>query len=78
MTASRPTSILRASTMPKDRRARGAASAILQALAILLLVLMFSVILHKGFADVAALAQKHSGVDFWRALLRYLLANLGA
>jgi hypothetical protein len=63
MTPSRPASIY---------------AAILQALAILLLVLMLSVILHKGFADVSALAQKHSGLEFWRALGRYLLANLGA
>jgi hypothetical protein len=56
----------------------GSVRGILQALAILLLVLMLSVILYKGFADVSALAQKHSGPEFWRALGRYFLANLGA
>jgi len=49
---------------------------IVQVLAILGLLLMLSVIFHKGFADIAALAQKHSGGEFWQALVRYFLANL--
>jgi hypothetical protein len=56
----------------------GAPGAILQKLAIAVLVLMGAVILHKGFTDIHALAIKHSGEAFWRALLRYFLANLGA
>lgn len=55
-----------------------APGALLQKFAIALLVLMGGVILHKGFTDIHALALRHSGDAFWRALLRYLLANLGA
>jgi hypothetical protein len=33
-------------------------------------------ILHKGFADIAALAQKHGDSEFWQALARYLIGNL--
>ncbi len=49
---------------------------VLQIVAIGLLVLMFAVILHKGYADVARLAGEHRGGDFWLALLRYLFKNL--
>lgn len=49
---------------------------VLQVLAILLLVLICSVILHKAYADVSLLAGEHSGADFWRALARYLFKNL--
>lgn len=48
----------------------------LQLLAILGLLLIGAVILHKAYVDVAALAAQHSGADFWRALARYLLRNL--
>jgi hypothetical protein len=64
----------RASTKTGDKEK--AAAARLQIPAILCLVLMLSVILHKGLTDIAALAQKHPGQDFWRALGRYLIANL--
>jgi len=39
---------------------------------------MLSMIAHKGYADVSALALRHSGDEFWKALGRYLLGNLGA
>ena len=53
-----------------------AARTLLQILAIACMVLILSVILHKAIADVATLAQKHSGHAFWQALGRYLIANL--
>jgi hypothetical protein len=33
-------------------------------------------ILHKGYVDVSALAQQHSGEKFWLALARYFLRNI--
>lgn len=48
----------------------------LQMLAILGLLLIVGVVLHKAYVDVAALAEQHSGAGFWRALARYLLRNL--
>lgn len=49
---------------------------VLQVLAILLLAGMVGMVLHKGFADVGALAEQHSGAAFWKALVRMLLKNL--
>lgn len=37
---------------------------------------MLSMILHKGYVDVSALAQQHSGEKFWLALARYFLRNI--
>lgn len=51
---------------------------ILQVLAILGLIAMFSVILHKGVSDLWALAQIHEGGAFWSALGRYFIANLAS
>lgn len=51
---------------------------ILQVFAILGLIAMLSVILHKGFSDVWALAQIHEGAAFWSALGRYFFANLSS
>ena len=48
----------------------------MQLLAIMFLVFMLSVILHKGFADVSLIAGLHSGNEFWIALARHFLANL--
>ena len=48
----------------------------LQVLAILLLLLICAVILHKGYADVSRLAGEHSGADFWRALARHFFKNM--
>ena len=49
---------------------------VLQIAAVALLVLMFAVILHKGYTDVSRLSGEHRGGDFWLALLRYLFKNL--
>ncbi len=49
---------------------------VLQTVAIGLLVLIFAVILHKGYGDVSRLASEHSGADLWRALARHIFKNL--
>ncbi|MGH8686220.1 MAG: hypothetical protein ACREVQ_00750 [Burkholderiales bacterium] len=49
---------------------------VVQLIAIATLVLMMSVILHKGIVDIARLARLYSGDAFWRALGRYVIANL--
>jgi hypothetical protein len=49
----------------------------LQVFAIALGVSIVAAILHKGYVDVSRLAELHSGAWFWRALGRYLIANLG-
>lgn len=49
-----------------------------QAIAIGCLAVLFSMIVHKGYVDVSALAAKHSGGEFWVAVARYLLANLAS
>ena len=49
---------------------------VLQVLAILCLIALFSMIAHKAIADIARLAQQHSGGDFWAALARHVLRNL--
>jgi hypothetical protein len=49
---------------------------LLQILALLCVLAILSMIFHKGFTDVATLAQEHSGAKFWLAFGRYLLANL--
>lgn len=51
-------------------------SALLHKVAIVVLALMFSTIVHKGYVDISALACKHSGQEFWVALARYFLGNL--
>jgi hypothetical protein len=38
--------------------------------------LIASVIVHKGYTDISALAEKHSGERFWVALGQYFLGNL--
>ena len=48
----------------------------LQILAVFCAIVIWAMILHKGSADISALAQKHSGVEFWLALARHLMANL--
>ena len=53
-----------------------AAGALLQKVAIIALALMGTVILHKGYVDISALAEKHSGLQFWMELGRYFLGNL--
>lgn len=49
---------------------------VVQIVATLGLLFICLVILGKGYADVSALADEHSGSGFWRALLRYVFSNL--
>jgi len=49
----------------------------LQILALFCAIVIWAMILHKGSAEVSALAQKHSGEEFWIALAKYFLRNLG-
>ena len=61
-----------------DDYAGNTVKTLLQILAILGLILIVTMILHKGSVDISALAQQYSGDEFWKALARYLLRNLGA
>jgi len=49
----------------------------LQILAVFCAIVIWAMILHKGSAEVSALVQKHSGEEFWIALAKYFLRNLG-
>jgi len=49
---------------------------LLQIVAIFCMILVWAIIVHKAHGVVSALAQKHSGMEFWLALARQLLANL--
>jgi hypothetical protein len=49
---------------------------LLQIVAIFCMILLWVIIVHKAHGTVSALAQKHSGVEFWLALVRHLMANL--
>ncbi len=53
-----------------------AAKDVMQILAIVFLVLMLSLILHKGFSDVSLIAELHSGREFWLALARHFIGTL--
>ena len=53
-----------------------AARNVLQALGVAGIVGLLSIIAHKGYADVTALAAKFSGQEFWLRLARYVIANL--
>jgi len=48
----------------------------MQLLAVALLVLIFAMIAHKGYADISRLAREYPGSDFWLALVRYLFKNM--
>ena len=61
-----------------DSHAGDAAKTVLQVAAILAMTVIVAMILHKGSGDISDLAQKHSGGEFWKALLRYFLRNFGA
>ncbi len=50
----------------------------LQVVAVAIVILLMSMILHKGSVDISALAQKHSGGEFWVALVKYFFSNMGA
>lgn len=49
---------------------------VLQVLAILMLAGMVAMVVHKGHADMNALAAANPGEGFWKALGRYVLRNL--
>jgi len=50
---------------------------LLQILAVFGMIVIWSMILHKGSVDILALAQKHSADEFWVALAKYFLRNIG-
>lgn len=47
-----------------------------QALAIACIAVLLSMVAHKAYVDVSALAQRHSGKQFWVALVHYFIGNL--
>jgi len=57
-------------------RSRDPVKDMLQVVAILCAIAFFSMLLHKGYADIWGLAQQYSGAEFWLRLGRYLIANL--
>ncbi len=48
-----------------------------QVFAVLCLIAYFALLAYKGNADISALAQEYQGMDFWLALGRHLIRNLG-
>jgi hypothetical protein len=60
--------------MPKDRDTLGKTA--LQIVGVLGLLLICSLVFHKAFADIASLADRHSGRQFWLELGRYIFKNL--
>lgn len=59
----------------KDGR-DGPGSTILQIVGVVGLLLVLSVVFHKAVSDIAALAERHAGREFWIELGRYLFRNL--
>jgi apolipoprotein N-acyltransferase len=49
---------------------------LLQIAAIFGMIGVWAIIVHKAYGVVSMLALKHSGVEFWLALARHLMANL--
>ena len=49
---------------------------LLQVVAIVCMILVWAIIVHKAYGVVSALSQKHSGMEFWLALARHVMANL--
>ena len=47
-----------------------------QILAVFCIAFIVGMVVHKGHADISALAQKHSGERFWVALAKYFVGNL--
>jgi hypothetical protein len=45
-------------------------------LAVAVLVLIHAMIVHKRYVDISALAETHSGREFWVSLVRYFIRNL--
>jgi hypothetical protein len=59
-----------------NRGADDAIRTLLQVTAICVGTLFVSMVLHKAFVDIAALAHKHADGGFWLALAQYFLRNL--
>jgi hypothetical protein len=53
-----------------------AAKTLMQVLAVACAAALFSMIFHKAYVDVSALAEANSGAQFWLSLARYFLRNL--
>jgi len=49
----------------------------MQVFAILCLVAYFAILAYKGSVDISALAKQYPGSEFWAALGRHLIRNLG-
>lgn len=49
----------------------------MQVCAILCLVAYFGLLAYKGRVDISTLAEQYPGSDFWPALGRHLIRNLG-
>jgi hypothetical protein len=47
-----------------------------QILAVFCIAVILGMVVHKGHADISALAQQHSGGKFWVALAKYFVGNL--
>jgi hypothetical protein len=72
VTRRRPSTIHPA--MRKDRDSLGKTA--LQIAGVLGLLLICSVVFHKALSDIAALADRHAGRQFWVELGRYIFKNL--
>ena len=59
-----------------DRPGDDAFKTLLQVIAICVGAVLVSMVLHKAFVDIAALAHKHPDEGFWLALAKYFLRNL--
>ena len=59
-----------------DRHTDDAVKTFLQIAAICVGTVVVSMVLHKAFVDITALAHKHAEEGFWVALVQYLLRNL--
>ncbi len=59
-----------------QRRGEERWKSVVQVVAIVGLLGLFSVIFHKATVDVSVMWRQHSGTDFWVALGRYLFGNL--
>jgi hypothetical protein len=47
-----------------------------QVFAIAFLLLVYAMIVHKGYGDISRIADKHSGKEFWAEVARHVIGNL--
>ena len=47
-----------------------------QMLAILAMAAILSMVAHKAHHDITLIAAKHSGVEFWKAVGKYVIGNI--